>query len=93
MGDVLKLGGDRAPETPDESDNVVTALRGLADRIEAGEDFGPLEKWVLVFQTTSKRDSAIVSTSSRDSGLSLCEFVYLLESAKLDMLMAARKEA
>lgn len=90
MGDVLKLGGDRAPLPPDQSSDAATTLRALADLIEAGQEYGPLEKWVLVFQTASKNDPTMTCTTSRDSGVTLAEFCYLLESSKMDMLLAAR---
>lgn len=74
---------------PDQSADAKVALQALLEKIEAGE-LGPLEKWAFLFETTSKTDPSNVCTSSRDSGVTLNQFVYMIEASKLDMLLRAR---
>lgn len=87
MAEIISLVAERAL---DLSNDVVLALRGLADKIEKGEFGGLAERWIIVLETTSPDGGTFVRSHRRDSGLTIAEAVYMLETAKFDVLTLSK---
>lgn len=85
---VIPINGDKPTHADVDSDAKV-ALRALLERLDAG-DYGPIESWIFVFETTSKHNRANVICETRDSGLTISTAVYLLEGAKLEIFRLAK---
>ncbi len=88
MAEVRFLRGEKI-EVDDGTHGLLTALRDLISRIEAG-DIKP-EKWFLLVEAARLDNPAIIRTEVFDSGLTLAEAVYLLDGAKYDIHWKARQ--
>lgn len=87
MAEIVSLVRDRASDC---SADVVVTLRDLADKIEKGEFGGPAERWMIVLETTAPDNKGFIRSHRRDSGLTIAEAVYMLESAKFDVLTISK---
>lgn len=86
------IGLDRKPVSqtpPRDPQDLAGRLRDFADRIESGE-VATVENWLVVYQVEGASPD-LVSTRTFDSDITLSEAVYLLESAKMDLLQMARR--
>lgn len=75
-------------DTPQiRSKNARIALAALLARIDAGEL--QLDSWILLFdkQNPNNENTAL---GSLDSGLSVAQVIYLMESCKFDLMLLAR---
>jgi len=84
---IVRLDG--SPEPADRSTDAKVALHALLEKLESGE-LGPLENWFFLFETESARDPANVTVHTRDNGLTISQAVWMLENAKLELMLAGR---
>lgn len=86
------VGLDRAPVKSNDLDmqsaDAATALRALLAKLDSGEI--RLQQWLFIYDEVANPSS--VFRKSMDSNLTLETAVYLMESAKLDLLLKARQE-
>lgn len=87
MNKIVGLDGKPAPVGIRER-SPLAVLREVVEAIQKGEL--ELEQVFIVGIATSKRDSALITHPTWDTGLTVAEVVYMMETVKQDLFDQTR---